>query len=94
MLERTKDSKKRARLEAELELPPLPRCLVYLWNIFLRLSNRRPMGFGVGLVPWSEIVAFQAATGVRLRRWEIEQIEALDQAYVASRAKKQKSEQE
>lgn len=72
-------------MEAELDRPPFPDPLRYLWNVFIRLSNRRPVGFAAGLIPWSEIDAFQRVTGFRLSPWEVQIVERLDMMFVNDR---------
>jgi hypothetical protein len=81
MLERTRKPDKRARLEAELETPPLPDELVYLWNYFCRLSSRRRSGFSIEPIGWQDLAAFIHLTGVRLAPWEIQLIEMLDDLF-------------
>jgi hypothetical protein len=67
-------------------LPPFPVPLRYLWNAFIRLSNRRPVGFAASLIPWSEIDAFQRVTRFRLAPWEIQIIERLDAMFVSEQS--------
>lgn len=76
-----------AELEAQLAGPPCPAALAYLWRTFLRLSHRRPSGFGPSPLTWSDIHAFIAASGFRLVPWEIEMIEQLDDLWLAERAR-------
>jgi hypothetical protein len=85
LLRRAKTPERRAKLEAELEQPPFPDPLAYLWNAFIRLSNRRPVGFAEGLIPWSEMDAFQRVSGLRLTPWEIRVIEMLDAMFVSEK---------
>lgn len=82
MLKRARKPEQRAALEADLAAPPLPVSLRYLWSAFIRLSDRRPVGMNVGLIPWSEIDAFQRVSGFRLTPWEVELIEMLDVMFV------------
>ena len=93
LLDRAKTPERREKLEAELDLPPLPWCLVYLWNRFNRLSNRRGSnGFGPSLLSYTEIEAFQVLTGFRFTSWEIEMIEMLDLEFVVSRVQASKEQ--
>lgn len=82
LLDRARDDKRKAQLEAELSCPPLPSCISYLWSIFARLRRTSS-----GLISYLEIDAFQRVTGTRLNGWEVEMIEALDRAYMAERFK-------
>jgi hypothetical protein len=53
----------------------------------LRLASRRQSsGFGPMKLSWSEIDAFNRLSGLVLRPWEIEVIEALDGAWMAAQA--------
>ncbi|HEV2502331.1 MAG TPA: hypothetical protein VGV39_04615 [Mesorhizobium sp.] len=69
-----------------MTIPPLPLSVRYLWSTFHRISNRRPSGYGLSLIPWSEIAAFQQVTRFKLSGWELEIIEALDMELVAAHA--------
>ncbi|MCA0032767.1 hypothetical protein [Mesorhizobium sp. B263B2A] len=79
LLARAREPKRKAELAAELDVPPLPACLTYLWSTFLRISNRRSAD---APLLWSEIDAFLRVTGRRFDPWEIEMMEALDRAYL------------
>jgi hypothetical protein len=62
--------------------------VAYLWSTFLRLHSRRGSnGFGASPLSWSEIDACCRLSGVRLAPWEVEIIEALDDAYMVEQAK-------
>jgi len=94
-LARAKDLKRREELEAELHGAPLPPAAAYLWGTFLRLHTRRGNnGFGVLPLSWSEIDAFCRLSGVRLAPWEVEIVEALDDAYMAEQVKDAKARAE
>lgn len=58
--------------------PPFPEELGYLWQIYLRLSARRSVGWGRSPLSWADIDAFCRLTGTRLVPWEIKIIEMLD----------------
>ncbi len=65
----------------------MPQALAYLWDIFLRLSNRRGSnGFGLDPIGWCDIDAFARLTRVRLSPWEIGLIEMLDNLFRAQHA--------
>lgn len=83
-----------AEYEEQLRVPPLPPSLTYLWSIFCRLSSRRTSnGFGINLITYPEIDAFQRVTGFRLMQWEVEMIETIDRLYLAEYARNRKSEE-
>ncbi len=78
---RKKDSAKVAELEAELLVPAFPDEMVYLWRIYHRLRRRIAVGFaGPNPIGWQDIDAFVRLTGFRLKPWEVEAIEAIDDA--------------
>lgn len=90
LIKRTRDPKKRAELEAELNGPALPPALDYLWVVFRRLSNRRgSSGFGPAPISWVDIATFSQLTGVRLVPWEIECLEMLDVLHLNEKARRQ-----
>lgn len=83
-MSRTREPKKRAKLEDELHNPPLPSFLAYLWRIFVRLADRRSTGLnGPNLITYTEMQAFQELAGIRLTPWEVEMIEALDKCHLS-----------
>lgn len=85
LLARARTPARRAKLEAELAVPPMPAALGYLVAVFRRLAARRQnSGFGPQPIPLSEIAALQSLAGVRLAPWEVEIIEALDDLHLAS----------
>ncbi|WP_245465555.1 hypothetical protein [Mesorhizobium sp. M6A.T.Ce.TU.016.01.1.1] len=62
----------------------MPAALEYLWQAFLRLSNRRG---AARTWSWADLDAFQRATGLRLAPWEVEIVEKLDRLYLAEDGK-------
>lgn len=87
-MKRARKAERRAELEAQLECPPLPLELAYVWRTWHRLSNRRGSnGFDLNPIGWGDIDAFVRLSGLRLRPWEIALIEMLDDSFRAERAK-------
>jgi hypothetical protein len=70
----------------------LPPGVGYLWAAFVRMDARRGGG-GMGPSPltWSDFQGFMATTGLELTAWEIETIEALDDAYMGVQADEARS---
>ncbi len=88
LLERTRNEGRRAELEAEIECPPFPLELTYLWNAFCRLSARRGSnGFSAVPISWSDIDAFLRHSGISLAPFEIRIIEDLDDLFRAEQSK-------
>lgn len=85
-MKRTRKADKRAELEARLAVPPIPSAAVYLWETYQRIASRRTVGMGDGPITWQDIDAFCRLTRTRLRRWEIEAIEAMDDAALKARS--------
>lgn len=84
LLERAHKPERRAYYETELDCPPLPSSLIYLWKIFIRLSSRRgSSGFGINPISWPEIDAFVRFSKFHLSPWEIEMLELIDNLYCA-----------
>jgi hypothetical protein len=84
------------------EAPEVPQIeafpdLLWVWNAFWRLSNKRPQGFNGPLrIPDSEVLA-----RCRLEGWDFSRrldfafyLEKLDEAYMAHIAKLQKEEED
>ncbi|WP_244448547.1 hypothetical protein [Bosea sp. LC85] len=66
-----------------MRVPPAPPQLIYLWNAFRRLSDRRGMGLsGSAPLTWPEIDAFSRLSGLHLAPWEIEIVEELDRLFL------------
>jgi hypothetical protein len=94
LLKRTRDPMRRAEREKELECPPFPLALEYIWRIFKRLARRRTSnGFGSNPITWSDIAAFEVHSKFPLKPWEIEIIEDLDDLDRAEQARSQSTNQ-
>lgn len=87
LIQRARNAERRAEFQAELECPPLPEALAYLWQTFCRLHARRASGFSVNPISWSDIDAFMRRAGVRLAPWEVRIIEQIDDAYLSEQNK-------
>lgn len=89
LLSRAREPQRVAELQAELALPPFPEALRYLWRAFARIRRRcGGNGFGPSPITWGDIDAYSRLSGLRLSPWEVEVIEALDDALLASIAKR------
>lgn len=66
-------------------MPPFPDALRYLWTAFVRIRRRNAgNGFGATPITWADLDAYSRLSGLRLLPWEIEIIELLDDALLAS----------
>ena len=77
-------------MQADLDVPPLPSALFYLWRAFTRMRRRK--GFGVsGIEPLGhlDIVAFIQLSGQQLAPWEVAIIEDLDDLLLAAPTEEQ-----
>lgn len=64
------------------EQPPAG-CLP-LWRAFVDMAGARQIGMGgMGMIPPSEMQAWQAGRGVRLRPWELDTLAEMDRATLA-----------
>jgi len=86
LLERTRNDDKRAELEAELTVPPLPLELEHVWRAFCRLNARRRVGFALEPIGYADLEAFIRLTGVKLSPFEIRLVEDLDNLYREKKA--------
>lgn len=67
----------------ELEVPPMPHALHFVFPVFRQLCLRRPFTQGQPLpLPPSEIAAWCSLYQCRLRAWELELLEILDSAWL------------
>lgn len=84
--DRTSRADRRARIEAELAVPPCPDALRHVWDIHRRL-RRRKGGNGFGHVPLelTDFAAFEQLHDVRLSPFEWTLIEMIDDLFVATR---------
>lgn len=62
----------------------MPGCFEYLWQWFLRLNRRRGGALGPTALTWQDLQAFFNLSGMTPTPWEVEQLEALDNAYLES----------
>lgn len=82
--ERKKAVKRIEEIEAELAMPPFPKALAYLWNVYIRLRRRKAPSFsGQSPIDWQDIDAFIRRSGLRLAPWEIEILEAIDDIFLS-----------
>lgn len=74
-----------AELEAELETPPFPTEIAHLWKAWSRMRRRKRNGTeGVAPLEWPDFDAYSRLAGQQLSPVDIELIETIDDAYLAS----------
>jgi len=89
LIERTKNPNRRRGYELELECPPFPSALDYLWRTFSRLRRRKGSnGFSISPIEWPDIDAFVRNAHFPLNQWEIEILEMLDDLFLEQNNKK------
>ena len=66
----------------------------HLWNWFWELSGRRPQGFSISLIPYSEIKAWLEVRKLLIYDWEIEIIIKMDRAFLEEQQKTKKEKQQ
>jgi hypothetical protein len=54
----------------------------HIWNWFWDLSGRRPQGFGLSLIPYSEYKAWLEVRKPLIYDWEIELLTKMDRAFL------------
>jgi hypothetical protein len=98
MLERAERKQHAARiaeLKQKLAQPAFPEALAYLWRAHRRMRRRKGAGeAGPHPIEFPDIQAFETLTRNRLAPWEVELIEALDDAYLGAVAEHQRQERE
>ena len=78
-------------LAAYLARPVLLPYLQRVWDMFWRLSRRRPVGFALGAIPFTEFHAYCATfqiMDVAEREWLCVRLDALDAEYLDLMSKK------
>jgi len=67
----------------ELQGPPFPELMEYVWSAFISLHPARGQGFNGPLpLSFTEIAAWQQLTGSQLSIWEVGVIKKLDSIYM------------
>ena len=73
LIRRASNEKRRAGYEAELIRPPMPKGVIYLWRVYLRIRSRKAgNGFGASPIEWPDIDAFVRNSRFPLTPWEVE----------------------
>lgn len=85
MARRSSKPQRRAWATEQLTQPPLPELAAHLWQTYHRIRRRRSAAMGIQPIDFTEILAFQRATGTSLSPWDVATIEALDDLYLVAR---------
>lgn len=89
LIARTRHLGRRSKYDAELECPPFPSALDYLWRTFHRIRRRKGgNGFSISPIEWPDIDAFCRNARFPLNQWEVEVVEMLDDLFLAQQSKK------
>ena len=72
----------------ELEIEPIPDCLVHVWHWFLQLNSQRTSkGFGVNPITNQDMWFFFQLEGIEPESWELDLIRKFDQVALQSYSK-------
>jgi hypothetical protein len=88
LIARTNRPERRLEYESELECPPFPSALDYLWRSYSRIRRRKANGFSISPIEWPDIDAFVRNARFPLTQWEVEIIEMLDDLFLEQHNKK------
>ena len=72
----------------EFDIPPEGQ---HLWDWFWELSGRRPQGFGLSLIPYTEFEAWDRIRKPLIYDWEIEILTKMDHAFLQAHQEMKKS---
>lgn len=64
--------------------PQVPECWMHIWDMWWRLSKRRPASDSISPIQFTEIRSFLALSGEALTHEELQLIEAMDDAYIGA----------
>lgn len=68
---------------AELADPPvIPVAITHIWIAFFELHRGRQNGMSLNPLSWHDIAAYQALTGCRFERWELDVLLLLDDVFL------------
>lgn len=76
----------------QLNHPPIPYELSYIWDWWVDLQKTRPIGMGEGHITYSEIMNWSTLLKINVDPFEVRCIMALDSAYLGCRIKQQERE--
>lgn len=69
----------------------IPLAGLHLWDWFWDLSSRRPQGFGISHIPYSEYGSWLNIRKPLIYDWEIEILTKMDQAFLQAHQELKKS---
>jgi hypothetical protein len=75
--------KSTGRRPPQLDGPPCPDELRYVWGWFVELSQRRTRGMSATPLTWLEFDGWQRLTGITLTAFELDCLKGLDAEYLA-----------
>ena len=76
-------------MPAQLNFPPIPYELQYIWEWWLDLQKTRPIGMQAGHITYTEIFNWSTLLKINVIPFEIRCIMALDSAYLSCQRKQQ-----
>lgn len=78
------------KIDPMLTAEALPACLQILWDTFLSLNRKRTHGMGANPISSLEIESWCRLHRIDLLPWEVETIEAIDDAVMSAWAREKK----
>lgn len=64
-------------------LPTLPPCADYIWELYHKLSSTRTCGMSINPISYSEIYYYTKLAGIKLSEWEIDAIISIDYSFLS-----------
>ncbi len=76
-------------LPPQLDIPPIPYELKYIWDWWCDLHKTRPVGMDEGHITYTEIENWSTLLKISVTPFEVRCIMALDSAYIRFRIEQQ-----
>lgn len=73
----------------QLNIPPIPYELEYIWDWWIALHSTRQMGMAANPVTYQEVLSWSTLLKINVIPFEVRCIMALDSAYLRCRAEQQ-----
>ncbi|HEY4712822.1 MAG TPA: hypothetical protein VIH30_01050 [Aquirhabdus sp.] len=68
--------------------PDIPESAAHVWHYFIQMNKKRGSnGFGANPLTFTEIRSWCELKKITLEQWELDAIDAIDEAYISESAK-------